>query len=257
MVGRKLIPINLKSTSPEGEVRFFKTICEATKELGFSERGMGRAYHTGRNQIGEYELEWLEPDEVPNAIPKKAPRTDTAKIKRKIEERMEKLGEENVDGKMVLNCSFCGKPLERKDRSNYISISRLDNKNSLGDLIDFRTYDSMYKASKDTGISLNALWKVREKGSKLVIRRKDKVPFEISWSNIHPNCFIARKEEARSREREEELEREIERKRMLDKMTEEELVKFKRREEEERNRKDMEFKKFFARAFCKNSEGCG
>ena len=49
MVGRKPIPINLKSTSPDGEVRFFKTIHEAAKELGFSEQGMGKAYHAGRN----------------------------------------------------------------------------------------------------------------------------------------------------------------------------------------------------------------
>ena len=37
MAGRKLIPISLKSTSPDGEVRFFKTIREAPKDLGFSE----------------------------------------------------------------------------------------------------------------------------------------------------------------------------------------------------------------------------
>ena len=60
MAGRKPIPINLKSTSPDGEVRFFKTICKAAKELEFSEHGIGKAYHAGRNRIGEYELEWLE-----------------------------------------------------------------------------------------------------------------------------------------------------------------------------------------------------
>ena len=31
MAGRKPIPINLKSTSPDDEVRFFKTIREAAK----------------------------------------------------------------------------------------------------------------------------------------------------------------------------------------------------------------------------------
>ena len=67
MAGRKLIPINLKSTSPDGEVRFFTTIREAPKELGFSERGMGKAYHVGRNQIGEYEFEWLEAPLEPDA----------------------------------------------------------------------------------------------------------------------------------------------------------------------------------------------
>ena len=60
MAGRKPIPINSKSISSDGEVRFFKTIHEAAKELGFSKRGMGKAYHAGRNRIGENELEWLE-----------------------------------------------------------------------------------------------------------------------------------------------------------------------------------------------------
>ena len=68
MAGRKPISINLKSTSPDCEIRFFKTIHEAAKELGFSERGIGKAYHAGRNRIGEYDLEWLEPDELPGAM---------------------------------------------------------------------------------------------------------------------------------------------------------------------------------------------
>ena len=73
MAGRKPTPINLKSTSPDGEVRFFKTIHEAAKELGFSERGMGKAYHARRNRIGEYELEWLKvPPQQEKAAPKKA-----------------------------------------------------------------------------------------------------------------------------------------------------------------------------------------
>ena len=40
---------------------------------------------------------------------------------------------------------------------------------------------------------------------------------------------------------------------MLNEMTEEELVKFKRKEEEERNRKYIEFEKLFKRAFSKDS----
>ena len=50
-MGRKSIPVLLKATSPE-----------ATKELGFSECGVGKAFHEKRNRIGEYELEWLEPE---------------------------------------------------------------------------------------------------------------------------------------------------------------------------------------------------
>ena len=29
---------------------------EASKGLGFSDRGLGKAYHAGRNRIGEYKL---------------------------------------------------------------------------------------------------------------------------------------------------------------------------------------------------------
>ena len=41
----------------EGKVRFFETIKEASEGLGFSERGLGKAYHAGRNRIGEYKLD--------------------------------------------------------------------------------------------------------------------------------------------------------------------------------------------------------
>ena len=44
----------------EGEVKFFETIKEASKGLGFSEHGIGKAYHTGRNRIGEYKLYMLD-----------------------------------------------------------------------------------------------------------------------------------------------------------------------------------------------------
>ena len=43
------------------------------------------------------------------------------------------------------------------------------------------------------------------------------------------------------------------RKRMMSEMTEEEVGEFRRKEKEERNRKDIEFEKFFKRAFCKDS----
>ena len=61
-MGRKSIPILLKATSPEGETKTFTSISEAAKELGFSECGVGKAFHEKRNRIGEYELEWLEPE---------------------------------------------------------------------------------------------------------------------------------------------------------------------------------------------------
>ena len=56
MAGKKPIPILLKSTSPEEKVRLFETIKEASEGLGFSEHVLGKAYHAGRNRIGEYKL---------------------------------------------------------------------------------------------------------------------------------------------------------------------------------------------------------
>ena len=50
---RKGITINLKATSPEGEVKTFKSIPEAAKELGFSEFGIRKAYHAEKDRIGE------------------------------------------------------------------------------------------------------------------------------------------------------------------------------------------------------------
>ena len=44
-MGRKSIPILLKATSPEGETKMFTSIGEAAKELGFSEHGVGKAFH--------------------------------------------------------------------------------------------------------------------------------------------------------------------------------------------------------------------
>ena len=61
-MGKKSIPILLKATSPEGETKTFTSIGEAAKELGFSECGGGKAFHEKRNRIGEFELEWLEPE---------------------------------------------------------------------------------------------------------------------------------------------------------------------------------------------------
>ena len=59
-MGRKSIPILLKARSPKGEPKTFTSIGEAAKELVFSERGVGKAFHKKRNRIGGYELEWLE-----------------------------------------------------------------------------------------------------------------------------------------------------------------------------------------------------
>ena len=197
MAGRKPILINLKATSPDGEVRFFRSIRDAARELGCSECGVGRAYHDGRNRIGQYELEWLEPDPVeePKSKPRSKPRTSADELKKKVEEKMNKSKEENVRGRMILNCTFCGKELDGKDISDYFIMEELD---SSGDSIDLRTYKSLYEASQDTKISLGAFRNARD--NTLIVRRRDKVPFRISWSNIHPNCFKVKKEIERSEE---------------------------------------------------------
>ena len=104
-MGRKSIPILLKATSPEGETKMFTSIGEAAKELGFSERGVGKAFHEKRNRIGEYELEWLESeldvDRELDVHPKAAARI----------ERLKKTCTQTV-------CTYCGKPLTREDRVN-------------------------------------------------------------------------------------------------------------------------------------------
>ena len=51
-MGRKSIPILLKATSPEGETKTFTSIGGAAKELGFSKRGVGKAFHEKRNGVG-------------------------------------------------------------------------------------------------------------------------------------------------------------------------------------------------------------
>ena len=76
-MGRKPTPILLKATSPEGETKTFTSISEAAKELGFSECGVGKAFDEKRNRIGEYELEWLEPE--PDVDPEAAVRIERLK----------------------------------------------------------------------------------------------------------------------------------------------------------------------------------
>ena len=43
-MGRKSIPILFKATSPEGETKTFTSFSKAAKELGFSERGVGKHF---------------------------------------------------------------------------------------------------------------------------------------------------------------------------------------------------------------------
>ena len=127
-MGRKSIPILLKSTLPEGETKTFTSIGEAAKELGFSECGLGKAFHEKRNRIGEYELEWLEPK--PDVHPKAAARIEG--LKRVLTQTV---------------CTYCNKPLTCEDRvRDGFSISKLDEKT--GHLTEDHDVNSIYKAHK-------------------------------------------------------------------------------------------------------------
>ena len=174
-MGRKSIPILLKATSPEGETKMFTSIGEAAKELGFSECGVGKAFHEKRNRIGEYELEWLEPE--PDVHPKAAARM----------ERLKKTFTRTV-------CIYCGGPLTREDRvKNGFGISKLNEKT--GYPIEDHEVNSIYEAHKITGLSASSLINAADKGNAIITRKKDKQRFILYWQSIHERCFEIRKEE--------------------------------------------------------------
>ena len=126
-MGRKSIPILLKATSPEGETKMFTSIGEAAKELGFSERGVGKAVHEKRNRIGEYELEWLELE--PDVDPEAAVRI----------ERLKKTFTGTV-------CVYCNKPLTHEDRvKDGFGISKLNVKT--GYSMEDHEVKSIYEAN--------------------------------------------------------------------------------------------------------------
>ena len=187
--------INLKSTSPEGIVKTFKSIREAAGELGFSERGVGKAFHAKRNRIGDYELEWLEPEEETEPQSKPEPKTKLEKIKE----------DKSID------CWICGKPLGPKDRMDDRCLE-IEELNSEGKEIESHFPGMLYKASKISGLSLHALRNARDKGNRLLVRRKDKKPFRLSWCTSHDLCFEARRERIRLEEMREIEERAAKRK---------------------------------------------
>ena len=131
-MGRKSIPILLKATSPQSETKTFTSISEAAKELGFSKHGVGKGFHEKRNRIGEYELEWLEPE--PDVDPEAAVRI----------ERLKKTFIRTV-------CVCCNKPLTRQDRvADGFSISKLNEKT--GYPMEDHEVKSIYEAHKLTGL---------------------------------------------------------------------------------------------------------
>ena len=148
------MPILLKATSPEGETKMFTSIGEAAKELGFSERGVGKASHEKRNRIGEYELEWLEPelDVHPGAA-----------------KRIELLKKTFTQ----IVCTYCGRQLTSEERvKNGFGIYKLNEKT--GHLIEEHEVNSIYECNKITGLSVSSLKNAADKGNALITRRKDK-----------------------------------------------------------------------------------
>ena len=144
-MGRKSIPILLKATSPEGETKTCTSISEAVKELGFSECGVGKAFHEKRNRIGEYELEWLEPE--PDVDPKLDVHPGAAK-------RIERLKKTFTQ----ILCTYCGRQLTREERvKNGFGIYKLNEKT--GHLIEEHETNSIYDGNKITGLSVSSLKK--------------------------------------------------------------------------------------------------
>ena len=164
MAGRKPTLINLKSTSPEGVVKTFKSIPEAARKLGFSEAAVKKAKYSNRNRIGEYQLEWLETLLEP-------------KPEKPAFNRLER-----VKSNETKNCFICEEPLETEDKMDHFSIEELTRKE---EIIQTHYPGSLYRASQISGISWNALKNVRDKGNRIVYRRKDKMPFELGWGTSH------------------------------------------------------------------------
>ena len=131
----------------------FKTIREAAEGLGFSQRRVGKAYHAGRNRIGEYRLEWLKPESV------------------KVAERVKRM-KEAINQK---DCVYCGEPLSKEDRiSDGFGMMRLGE-----DGYPVKDYfiKSLYEANKRTGLTYPALINAPEKGNISITRRRDKAKY--------------------------------------------------------------------------------
>ena len=115
---------------------------------------LDKAFHEKRNRIGEYELEWLEPE--PDVDPETAVRI----------ERLKKTFTRTV-------CVYCNKPLTHEDRvEDGFGISKLNEKT--GYPMEDHEVKSIYKAHKLTGLSVSSLINAADKGNAIITRRKDK-----------------------------------------------------------------------------------
>ena len=180
-MGRKSIPILLKATSPEGETKMFTCIGKAAKELGFSESGVGKAFHEKRNRIGEYEVEWLEPKLGVH------PKLNVHPGAAKRIERLKKMFTQIV-------CTYCGRQSTCEEREkNAFGIYKLNEKT--GHLMEEHEDNSIYEGNKITRLSVSSLKNAADKGNAIITRRKDKQRFILCWQSIHERCFQIRKEE--------------------------------------------------------------
>ena len=171
----------------------FTSIGEAAKELGFSECGVGKAFHEKRNRIGEYELEWLEPE--PDVDPEAAVRI----------ERLKEMFVRTV-------CVYCNKPLTREDRvKDCFGISKLNEKT--GYPMEDHEVKSIYKAHKLTGLSISSLINAVDKGNAIITRRKGKQQFILYWQSIHEERLQIRNEERRLEMRR-KISKEVKRKKL-------------------------------------------
>ena len=111
--------------------------------MGFSERGVGKAFHEKRNRIGEYELEWLEPELDVH------PKLDVHPGAAKRIERLKKTFTQIV-------CTYCGRQLTCEERvKNGFGIYKLNEKT--GHLMEEHEVNSICEGNKITGLSVSSL----------------------------------------------------------------------------------------------------
>ena len=105
--------------------------------MRFSKHRVGKAFHEKRNRIGEYELEWLEPELDVD------PKLDVHPGAAKRTERLNKTFTQIV-------CTYCGIQLTCEERvKNGFGIYKLNEKT--GHLIEEHEVNSIYKGNKITG----------------------------------------------------------------------------------------------------------
>ena len=123
--------------------------------MGFSERGVGKAFHKKKDRIGEYNLEWLEPEAEVHM------KLDDSVIAKRIE-RLKKTYTQTV-------CIHCCNPLTHEDRvKNGFGIYEIDEKT--GHIKRFHEVNTIYEGKKFTGLSVTSLKNAADKGNVMITR---------------------------------------------------------------------------------------